>query len=493
MPTVVREFPMFGGRWQPFHRGHGSVVSWVLAQSDEIVIPVVNPDPLHPFDEDFDRFRLVSNPLNYWQRLVTIRAFARAEGIWDRVTVVPTWHPRVSLERDGYYFPPKHLREWLIPCITDDEEAKSADLRDRGETVRELEHIEQDWLQVNGTQIRTRLKSNDRVGLEGLHSAVADLFDLVDTSTAQWRCAEEGQLPVFVGRFQIFHLGHAAIVRRLSEDNALVVVAVECPADGGSPDGDTTTAREPFNFWERYRLIRATLLLDGLWDRVVVVPLPGGLDDASGLKAFLPDERRWIVAEVSTLVAKKIVRLGRLGEPVQVLPPDEDWADVSAGAVRRAVRLDQPMDGLVSPAVVDELRGFNAQARLIDLNTRYPEEVERSETHRAGSKQTQLIAVAVDRHDLDVAFTRISSHLDQMVDERRRLLATNRVSPQVREHLAVLESYSARVARLSLWLDDMRGNQRSAEDMVRLAIELNSLAGDLEVPDYRFIPWHRGD
>lgn len=69
--------------------------------------------------------------------------------------------------------------------------------------------------------------------------------------------------PLLVGRFQPFHRGHLAMVRRILEDHSGIIFGV-----GSSQSKDTE--KNPFSFEERARMIRAAMEVEGLENYEIV-------------------------------------------------------------------------------------------------------------------------------------------------------------------------------------------------------------------------------
>jgi hypothetical protein len=100
------------GRFQPFSSGHAALLEHTAAAVDgPIVIGIVNPDPFNPWPgdgEDWIRFLPKDNPLNYWERVRSIRLSINGTGLEKRVeAIVPLPRPSVNLERANRFLPPK--------------------------------------------------------------------------------------------------------------------------------------------------------------------------------------------------------------------------------------------------------------------------------------------------------------------------------------------------------------------------------------------------
>jgi cytidyltransferase-like protein len=74
----MAEKGMIHGRFQPFHLGHVDYLRGAAERSDEIWVGITNPDPARVKPEPSDPARHLpeSNPWNYWERMLMVRAAA---------------------------------------------------------------------------------------------------------------------------------------------------------------------------------------------------------------------------------------------------------------------------------------------------------------------------------------------------------------------------------------------------------------------------------
>jgi len=83
---------MVHGRFQPFHNGHLEYLRGAFERSDEVFVGITNPDPSRIKPEASDPLRHLpeSNPWSYAERLLMVKAAARAAGLdLARVHVIP--------------------------------------------------------------------------------------------------------------------------------------------------------------------------------------------------------------------------------------------------------------------------------------------------------------------------------------------------------------------------------------------------------------------
>ena len=81
---------MIHGRFQPFHNGHLAYMTGAAGCCERLLVGITNPDRLHmrPTPEDANRHLPAANPFTYTERLLMVRAAARAAGVAS-VEVIP--------------------------------------------------------------------------------------------------------------------------------------------------------------------------------------------------------------------------------------------------------------------------------------------------------------------------------------------------------------------------------------------------------------------
>ncbi|MBM4256361.1 MAG: adenylyltransferase/cytidyltransferase family protein [Deltaproteobacteria bacterium] len=168
------------------------------------------------------------------------------------------------------------------------------------------------------------------------------------------------------GRFQPFHNGHweytqAALARCdlliigiTNPDPSLVVYE---PADNGRhlPEAN------PFTFFERQRMVQATLLEANVpLFRVAIVPFP--IHHPERWASYCPAETVQFLRLFSAWGNEKLRRFQDNGWSVEVL--DEGVAkEVSGTEIRRRLRAGQGWEELVPPGTASVLRAIGAEER----------------------------------------------------------------------------------------------------------------------------------
>ncbi len=79
---------------------------------------------------------------------------------------------------------------------------------------------------------------------------------------------------VFHGRFQPFHLGHSETVKLLLKQEEDLIIAIANPYPKNTIDFKTfALEKNPFNFWERYRMIHESLIAEKVdMNRIMIIP-----------------------------------------------------------------------------------------------------------------------------------------------------------------------------------------------------------------------------
>lgn len=316
-------WPVFAGRWQPFHKGHLWLAQNILQSEGCLLLAIVNPDPENPPDARFDRFFRMSNPLLYWERFLLLRAVFADLGVLDRIALVPSWHPRCRVDIEDAFFPKKRDRVWFVPLVSDEEERKAADFRALGETVKEIRDIPSEILGISAVQIREKA-SRQTSGWEDMLPTT-----LVEEVQARGWLPRlyDPYVPATSSRsaiifFDVFLPPTIASVSAIIEYTAQkgtdvwIGIGVKVPEVGWKawPPVSPRSIGQPFNYWERYQLWQRILKELGILERVAFTPIFTDGENFCRYEAFLPENRVWIIPKQGTNTAGMITSLSDWGE-----------------------------------------------------------------------------------------------------------------------------------------------------------------------------------
>lgn len=468
------EVPIFGGRWQPFHNGHLAVLRSIASQHERVALAIVHPDPRHPPDERFERFHPTANPFDYWQRVEMLQALLASEGLARKVLLVPSWHPRVSVEREVNYFPPALQRCWYVPLIDELEERKIEDLRSLGERVSPIDDLPPDVLAVRSTVVRALLAAKgDWAGY--VPPAIAARLEQPTADAARW--------PIVAGRFQPLHNGQLWLIRHVVEQFGRAVVGIVHSETTGTPTDHPYRSfqpvHNPFSYWERTVMITDALDEAGLLDQVCIVPLDHPRKGVRRDDPFLPPEREWIIATVSEHELGKIGDLVRAGEAVHKVDVPAEFATHSSSEVKARIATHSDWESLVPAAVrtfvltsygVERISAAIAEAREEFAAYRGADAHRRFEAaHR--SEGTDDLAAQMRAQD--VALDRVVDHVQEQI--RARETSMSRLRPRsaapapIREHLARWRDRRDREQALRGRLRDLASASADATRDARLA------------------------
>lgn len=142
---------VYNTRFQPFNNENYEELKWLIKKikddgnKDKIIFGVVNPSPKSTDSKDYPmswkRFRIEFNPLNYWQRYVTINYIIDVLNCREQIAgIVPLSRPSVNMEGAYNYLPDKNERKICVPRILNDEleETKIEGLINQGESYLEI-------------------------------------------------------------------------------------------------------------------------------------------------------------------------------------------------------------------------------------------------------------------------------------------------------------------------------------------------------------------
>jgi cytidyltransferase-like protein len=143
------------------------------------------------------------------------------------------------------------------------------------------------------------------------------------------------------GRFQPFHNGHLEYFRwaKARADRVFVGITQIYNQHGGVFPGAEHRGlldNNPFNFFERFRLIEESLLSSGYsLEDFRIIPFP--IEDPFRLTTFLPTDVKCFTTKHTDWNEHKVKILGEAGFDVEVLAEDEAHVSLASGTQIRAL------------------------------------------------------------------------------------------------------------------------------------------------------------
>ena len=162
-----------------------------------------------------------------------------------------------------------------------------------------------------------------------------------------------GGRALFVGRFQPFHKGHLAMLRRILESNGEVILGI------GSAQY-SHTGENPFTGGERYEMIKRTLDDEGITN-YHIVPIPDTHVHSvwvSHVKSLVPP------FDVVYTNSDLVVRLFREHGLKVLSPPLVDRESLSGTEVRARMQKDGEWESLVPAPVAAYIKEIDGIERI---------------------------------------------------------------------------------------------------------------------------------
>ena len=173
------------------------------------------------------------------------------------------------------------------------------------------------------------------------------------------------------GRFQIVHYDHLKYVMAAKAKCEHLVVGITNPdpsltRDDKSDPARSTTEANPLTYYERYRMLKAALLEQGLSaDNFVVVPFPINFPDL--YKHYVPLDATFFLTIYDAWGEKKLEMFESLGLKTEVLwrkPLSEKG--ITSTDIRHRIISGEPWKQLVPYSVARLLEELDILKRLKD-------------------------------------------------------------------------------------------------------------------------------
>lgn len=182
-------------------------------------------------------------------------------------------------------------------------------------------------------------------------------------------------LGVIHGRFQGLHNDHLKYLLAAQKRCDFLYVGITNPDAGCSlleptAKGRETTVSNPFTYWEREAMIRASLMEAGVVPAAfTIVPFPISIPEK--LSNFAPSQAVYFMTIYDDWGREKKKRLETLGLTVEVMwERDASRKGITATLVRQCIMEGKPLRDLVPPAVERLIGEFEAAGRLRRLANR---------------------------------------------------------------------------------------------------------------------------
>ena len=172
------------------------------------------------------------------------------------------------------------------------------------------------------------------------------------------------------GRFQIFHSDHLTYVLAAKAQCEHLIIGITSPDSSLSPSEEAdqnrgTTAANPCTYYERMKMIEATLLEAGLnREEFDIVPFPIGRPEL--LRFYIPDGIRIFVTILDAWGHCKTERLQDFGYHVEVLWEKTEKL-ISSTMIRECILAEKPWKQYVPNATYHYVKHHKLDARIKEL------------------------------------------------------------------------------------------------------------------------------
>lgn len=174
------------------------------------------------------------------------------------------------------------------------------------------------------------------------------------------------------GRFQLFHNDHLEYALAAKKRCEILIVGITSPNnalltyEGIDPHRSSALAN-PFTYFERYQMIKLSLLAAGLKrEEFEIVPFP--IETPNCLQNYIPVTATSFFTIYDEWGEEKLRRLRELGYNVNVLWRDKKKA-LSSTTVRELIAAGQKWNHLVPAAVYNYVQDNNLNERILNLHS----------------------------------------------------------------------------------------------------------------------------
>ena len=158
---------------------------------------------------------------------------------------------------------------------------------------------------------------------------------------------------LFVGRFQPYHIGHHAAIKKILEEVDELVIVI-----GSSKE--SYKANDPFTSGERVEMILAALKEEGLNGRVIVIPVEDIYENALWVSRVVSFSPRFDIVYSNNPLVKELFEK----EGFKVEKVISNNGKVESCKIREAILKGKNWQAMVPNAVAEYLKSINTERRI---------------------------------------------------------------------------------------------------------------------------------